>query len=403
MKLKNTLLVLFAFTCIVVSAQETNAPKFGKGLFNLVGQDSTWTMKIAARMQFLGTALFEDGESTKTNFLVRRARLKFDGFAFSPKLKYKLELGLSNRDIAGASQFTGYAPRYILDAVIKYNFAPGFELWFGQTKLPGNRERVISSGNLQQVDRSLLNSRFNIDRDLGIQLRHKSNLSDTFVMREIFSISQGEGRNITFGNLGGHQFTGRLEFLPLGEFKSKGDYSGSDLKREEKPKLAIGVTYDHNNNAVKNRSNQGSYMETENGFYETNINTLFVDAMFKYNGFSLMAEYADRSADEATYIINTGDDPNDPSDDETGAVQVGKGFNLQSGYLFKNNWEISGRYSNIKLDESITGKVPENQYTLGVSKFIVGHKLKIQTDVSLLDVNFANDVIMWRLQFDVHF
>lgn len=403
MKLKNTLLVLFAFTCIVVSAQETNAPKFGKGLFNLVGQDSTWTMKIAARMQFLGTALFEDGESTKTNFLVRRARLKFDGFAFSPKLKYKLELGLSNRDIAGASQFTGYAPRYILDAVIKYNFAPGFELWFGQTKLPGNRERVISSGNLQQVDRSLLNSRFNIDRDLGIQLRHKSNLSDTFVMREIFSISQGEGRNITFGNLGGHQFTGRLEFLPLGEFKSKGDYSGSDLKREEKPKLAIGVTYDHNNNAVKNRSNQGSYMETENGFYETNINTLFVDAMFKYNGFSLMAEYADRSADEATYIINTGDDPNDPSDDETGAVQVGKGFNLQSGYLFKNNWEISGRYSNIKLDESITGKVPENQYTLGVSKFIVGHKLKIQTDVSLLDVNFANDIIMWRLQFDVHF
>ena len=403
MKLKNTLLVLFAFTCIVVSAQETNAPKFGKGLFNLVGQDSTWTMKIAARMQFLGTALFEDGESTKTNFLVRRARLKFDGFAFSPKLKYKLELGLSNRDIAGASQFTGYAPRYILDAVIKYNFAPGFELWFGQTKLPGNRERVISSGNLQQVDRSLLNSRFNIDRDVGIQLRHKSNLSDTFVMREIFSISQGEGRNITFGNLGGHQFTGRLEFLPLGEFKSKGDYSGSDLKREEKPKLAIGVTYDHNNNAVKNRSNQGSYMETENGFYETNINTLFVDAMFKYNGFSLMAEYADRSADEATYIINTGDDPNDPSDDETGAVQVGKGFNLQSGYLFKNNWEISGRYSNIKLDESITGKVPENQYTLGVSKFIVGHKLKIQTDVSLLDVNFANDVIMWRLQFDVHF
>jgi len=403
MKLKNTLLVLFVFTCIVVSAQETNAPKFGKGLFNLVGQDSTWTMKIAARMQFLGTALFEDGESTKTNFLVRRARLKFDGFAFSPKLKYKLELGLSNRDIAGASQFTGYAPRYILDAVIKYNFAPGFELWFGQTKLPGNRERVISSGNLQQVDRSLLNSRFNIDRDLGIQLRHKSNLSDTFVMREIFSISQGEGRNITFGNLGGHQFTGRLEFLPLGEFKSKGDYSGSDLKREEKPKLAIGVTYDHNNNAVKNRSNQGSYMETENGFYETNINTLFVDAMFKYNGFSLMAEYADRSANEATYTINTGDDPNDPSDDETGAVQVGKGFNLQSGYLFKNNWEISGRYSNIKLDESITGKLPENQYTLGVSKFIVGHKLKIQTDVSLLDVNFANDVIMWRLQFDVHF
>jgi len=380
----------------LVMAQETNAPKFGNGLFNLVGQDSTWSMKIAARMQFLGTALFEDGESTKSNFLVRRARLKFDGFAFSPKLKYKLELGLSNRDIAGASQFTSNAPRYILDAVIKYNFAPGFELWFGQTKLPGNIERVISSGNLQQVDRSLLNSRFNIDRDLGIQLRHKSKLSDKFVMREIFSIAQGEGRNITSGNLGGHQYTGRLEFLPFGEFKSKGDYSGSDLKREEKPKLMLAVTYDHNNNAVKNRSNQGSYMETDNGFYETNINTLFIDLMFKHNGFSLMGEYADRDAGDPFAKNSDGTLTGD-------IVQVGKGFNLQSGYLFKNNWEISGRYSNIKLDEDITGKVPENQYTLGVSRFIVGHKLKIQTDVSLLDVNIANDIIMWRLQFDIHF
>ena len=180
MKLRLSLTLILMSLSFLVMAQETNAPKFGKGLFNLVGQDSTWTMKIAARMQFLGTALFEDGESTKSNFLVRRARLKFDGFAFSPKLKYKLELGLSNRDIAGASQFTSNAPRYILDAVIKYNFAPGFELWFGQTKLPGNIERVISSGNLQQVDRSLLNSRFNIDRDLGIQLRHKSKLSDKF-------------------------------------------------------------------------------------------------------------------------------------------------------------------------------------------------------------------------------
>ncbi len=107
---------------------------------------------------------------------------------------------------------------------------------------------------------------------MGIQLRHKSNLSDTFVMREILSVSQGEGRNITSGNLGGHQYTGRLEFLPLGEFKSNGDYSGSDLKREEKPKLLLAVTYDQNIDAVKNRSNQGSYMANDVGFYKTDIN-----------------------------------------------------------------------------------------------------------------------------------
>ncbi|NNF83372.1 MAG: porin, partial [Flavobacteriaceae bacterium] len=359
-------------------------------------KDSSWTMKLGARMQFLTTANFEDGQSPEHNMLIRRARIKMDGFAFSPKLKYKMELGLSNRDIGGANVFTNNGPKYILDAVIKYNFYENFVLWVGQTKLPGNRERVISSGNMQQVDRSLLNSRFNIDRDIGMQLRHHIDVADNFVIREIFSLAQGEGRNITSGNLGGHQYTGRIEILPMGNFISKGDYTASDLKREPNPKLAIGVTYDHNNNAVKNRSNQGSYMITDEGFYQTNINTFFVDAMFKYQGFSLMFEYADRDADDP--IAKNADGS------ETGTVvQVGQGVNFQGGYLFKNNWEVSGRYTNIKLDEAITGKMPETQYTLGLSKYIVGHKLKVQTDASLLQVDGREDQILYRLQVDLHF
>ncbi len=396
MKLKVTLVALSLFAISLVNAQEQKSPKFGKGLFNLVGKDSTWSMKVGTRMQFLAIANFEDGANPESNFLVRRARLKFDGFAFSTKLKYKMELGLSNRDISGASQFTSNAPRYILDAVIKYNFAPGFELWFGQTKLPGNRERVISSGNLQQVDRSLLNSRFNIDRDLGIQLRYKFKASDNFTIKPMLSIAQGEGRNVTSGNLGGHQFTGRVELLPLGNFTSKGDYSASDLKREEKPKLAIGITYDHNSNAVKNRSNQGSYMTNDVGFYETDINTLFIDFIFKHKGFSFMGEYADRDADDPFAKNSDGTLTGDE-------VQVGKGFNLQTGYLLDSNWEISGRYTDIKLDKTITGKDAESQYTLGVSRYIVGHKLKIQSDISLLQVDNSNDQIMYRLQFDIHF
>ncbi len=396
MRLKITLVAIFLFAINAINAQKSNAPKFGKGLFNLVGKDSTWTMKIGARMQFLAISNWEDNESNESNFLVRRARLKFDGYAFTPKLKYKLELGLSNRDISGASPFTSNAPRYILDAVMKWNFAPNFELWFGQTKLPGNRERVVSSGDLQQVDRSLLNSRFNIDRDLGIQLRHHFNLSDTFVVREMLSISQGEGRNITTGNLGGHQYTGRIELLPFGNFSSKGDYKGSDLKREKTPKLSLAATYDFNNNAVKNRSNQGSYMVTDTGFYETNINTLFIDAMFKYQGFSFMAEYADRDAKDPFAKNSDGSLTGDE-------VQVGKGLNLQTGYLLKSNWEISGRYTNIELDRAITGKNPENQYTLGLSRYFAGHKLKVQTDISHLEVENGNNELMWRLQFDIHF
>ncbi len=396
MKLKLTFTVLSVLTFMTVNAQSIESSTFGKGIFNIVGKDSTWSMKIAARMQFLATSTWPEGQKNESEFLVRRARLKFDGFAYSPKLEYKLELGLSNNDISGSSEFTSNAPRYILDAVVKWNFHENFELWFGQTKLPGNRERVISSGNMQLVDRSLLNRRFNIDRDLGLQLHHQFRLSEKFIAREIIAISQGEGRNITTGNLGGHQYTARLELLPFGNFESDGDYSGSDLKRETTPKLAIAATYDFNHNAVKTRSNQGSYMANDIGFYETNISTVFVDAMFKYQGFSFMAEYADRTADDPFAKNSDGTLTGD-------VVQVGNALNLQAGYLFKNDWEVSGRYTNIELNKTITGKDAENQYTLGVSKYIVGHKLKVQSDISYLEVANSNDQLMYRLQFDIHF
>ncbi len=396
MKIKVLLVMLWLFCISFSYAQDANSSKFGKGLFNLRGEDNSWSMKVGLRMQLLGTSTWEEGEKTETNFLTRRARLKFDGFAFSPKLSYKIELGLSNRDISGASEYTSNAPRYILDALLKWNFYKNFELWVGQGKLPGNRERIISSASLQQVDRSLLNSGFTIDRDFGFQLRHHFNLTDTFIVKEIFSVAQGEGRNVTTGNIGGYQYTGRLEFLPFGYFDGKGDYKGADLTREEKPKLAIGVSYDHNNNAVKTRSNQGSYMETDFGYFETNINTLFIDTMFKYKGFSFMAEYSDRTTDDAFAKNSDGSLTGD-------VVQVGNGLNLQTGYILKKDWEISGRFTNVELDKNITGKNEQSQYTLGLSKYIAGHNLKVQTDISHLEVDGGNNELMYRIQVELHF
>lgn len=390
---------MFIFASLSTNAQNTNAPKFGKGLFNLIGKDSTWSMKVGLRFQTLATSNWDaqNGLSNPaSSMMIRRSRLKFDGFAYSPKLKYKVELGLSNRDQSGASQYTSNAPRQILDAVLKWNFSGNFVLWFGQTKLPGNRERVISSANLQQVDRSLLNSRFTIDRDMGIQLRHHFNLTDTFLVKEIFSMAQGEGRNITKGNLGGHQYTTRVELFPFGDFASKGDYKGSDLKFEQKPKLSLGFAYDFNNNASKTRSNQGSYMTNDVGYFSTNISTLFMDAMFKYKGFSLMAEYADRKADDVFAKNADGTLTGD-------VVQVGNGLNLQSGYLLSKTVEVSARYTNISLDKVITGKGAENQYTLGLSKYISGHSLKVQTDLSYTDIGFKTNQLLYRIQVDIHF
>ncbi len=400
MKLKITLTALLMCAYISINAQEISDTKFGKGLINFVAKDSSFSIKFAPRFQVRSMSSWDhDGDqygSPEHNFIVRRSRLKFSGFAYSPKLKYKIELGLTNRDISGANQFNRNTPRIILDAVIMWNFAENFELWAGQTKLPGNVERVVSSGNLQLVDRSLLNSRFNIDRDLGIQLRHKTNLGGDFLMREKLSISQGEGRNVTEGNIGGLQYTGRLEFLPFGTFKSKGDYVQADLKREDAPKLMVGFTYNYNQDAVRERSGLGSYMFLSDGsLYETDITTIFADAMFKYKGFSFMGEYATRSAENEIAIDLDGTPTGD-------VVLTGNALNLQAGYLFKSNYEIAGRFTTVDYD-TVTGSLPQEQYTLGASKYIVGHKLKVQSDLSYTTVDGKDDNITFRIGFDIHF
>jgi phosphate-selective porin OprO/OprP len=390
------------------STQVELPTKFGKGI-QAYGKDSTFYMKFGMRFQNLFSnewAVDNENDGTgelidySSNFLIRRARFKFDGYAYTPKLKYKFEMGLSNRDNGGVASEFNNGPKFILDALIQYNFYKNFSIKVGQGKLPGNRERVISSGNLQFVDRSRVNSRFNIDRDFGITLMNHHTISGDFIMKEVFSLSQGEGRNITAGNLGGgFDYTFRAEFLPWGNFKSKGDYSGSDLEREPKPKLAIGVTYDINDNAVRERGQNGSFIfdevEMTRNYLGKTLQTIFIDAMFKYKGFSLMGEFADKQTSDGDPVVMN------ELEEEIGTFYTGHGLNLSVGYLMKNNWEIAARYTIINPDEVVAND--ETEYTVGLSRFIVGHKLKVQTDISYRDVTNSKNKLFWRVQVDLHF
>jgi len=402
MKIK--LLSCLFFTVVLINsifAQEISDTKFGKGVINFIAKDSSFSVKFAPRIQSRYQSQWdysgEDYDEAELNFLVRRARLKFGGFAFTPKLKYKIELGLSNRDLSGASVYNRNTPRYILDAVVMWNFHENFELWAGQTKLPGNIERVVSSANLQLIDRSILNSKFNIDRDMGVQLRHKIKLGGNWITREKFSVSQGEGRNITEGNIGGLQYTSRLELLPFGEFSSNGDYSQGDLKREKTIKAMFGFTYDINKNAVKNRSNMGSYMtRLDGGFFETDITTVFLDGVIKYYGFAITGEYANRNADTIEALEADGTT-------KTGAVVgAGSAFNFQGSYLFKNNVEMTIRYTKVDFQE-VTRLSDLKQITYGISKYVMGHSLKIQADLSFSQSNSTKDYLLFRTGFDLHF
>jgi phosphate-selective porin OprO/OprP len=137
-------------------------------------------------------------------------------------------------------------------------------------------------------------------------------------------------------------------------------------------------------------------MLNDTGFYSTNISTLLMDALYKHQGFSFMAAYANRNAAAALARNSDGSLTSD-------TAQVGAGLNLQTEYLVSKTVEVSAGYTSVTLDRNCTEKAAKNQYTLGVSKYIAGHKLKVQTDVSYTDIGFKTNQLLHRLQVDIHF
>lgn len=388
--------LLCSFSSFNVLAQGTTEASFGKGI-RFTPQDSSFSIKFSTRFQTLYRGDYSiDNNDYSDKLLIRRARLKFDGFVADPSLTYKIELGISNRDHGGGNiEEAGFTPRIILDAVAKWQVSKSWAIWFGQTKLPGNRERVISSQKMQFVDRSLLNATLNIDRDIGIQFWHTNAVGQRGILKKAISISMGEGRDIISSNAGGYDFTFRMDYLPFGAFTSKGDYFGADLAREKEPKLAFGVTYDYNIDAVRQRGQLGRYVKLSDGTQLHNtLSTLFLDAMFKYQGFSFMAEYGDKSA--AENIFATLDDGS------TIKYVTGSSLNVQSGYLFKNNYELALRYTTTKPNHSLySGLANQHMYTLGFSKYIVGHSLKLQSDISYWQIAERSDRMVFELQMEV--
>lgn len=367
--------------------------------------DSLFLMNIRFRMQNrvgMETENATDWEPAVIEARVRRLRLRFDGFVYNPRLTYVLQLSFSRGDID--YEDSGF-PNIIRDAMVIYNFDKHFALGIGQTKLPGNRQRVNSSGDLQLPDRSIVNSEFNIDRDFGIQTYYRNAIQGfNYVLRG--AVSSGDGRN--FNNAGtsstvssdlavnGLCYTGRIELLPFGEFTNNGDYFEGDLVREPKPRLSIGAGFSNNENAKRSGGQLGRYL------YESrDIETTMFDALYKHNGWAFAAEFIRRYANDPITR-----DPDDPTNEQH--VYAGHGQNYQGSYLFRSNYEIITRYSLVVPDPAIQLLEPQlEQYTLGATKYLRGHRVKLQTeftyakDTWLEGLPQDHDYFILRFQIEV--
>lgn len=327
-------------------------------------KDSLFLMNLRFRMQNragLNTFGGDDFGVEAYEMRVRRMRLRFDGFVGTKKLQYYIQLGFSKADMD--LENSGIA-QPLRDAIVYYFLTPNFYLGFGQSKLPGNRQRVTSSGNLQFADRSLANGFFNIDRDFGFFAYKTFIFKNQSVLQAKGVISTGDGRNATKTN-NGLAYTGRLEYLPFGAFKNVGDYSEGDLEFEPKPRLSVGVSYSANIKAVRTGGQLGPAL-----FEHRNIYTLIVDGVFKYQGWAVLGEFFSRDAnDPITY----------DGENEIRYVTVGNGFNLQVSRMLSRKSELAVRYSAVQPREDIISLQDRTEESIvGYSYYIRKHRIKIQ-------------------------
>lgn len=363
---------------------------FGKGL-GLTSPDSIFQLNIRFRMQNRATYFHEEGKEDEINAEVRRLRLRFDGYVGSPQFMYAIQLSFSPGDTGGGVE-EGENMQIIRDAVIFYQPNESWTFSFGQTKLPGNRQRMNSSGALQFTDRSINNSRFSIDRDFGFQAHNLNEFKDRFSYNFKTAITTGEGRNDTGNSDTGLAYTGKVELFPLGPFKNNGSFFEGDIIREEKPKLMVSGAYSYNNKATKTQGQLGDKL-----FEKRNMSALLLDTMLKYDGWAFMTAYMNRMSDNPITV-----NPDDNTD--ISFVYVGSGMDYQLSYLFANNFELLGRYSYQKMHKDVKTYAPnQNQYSFGVTKYIWEHAFKMQAEVTFdeLQYNDGSNKNNWYIRFQI--
>ncbi len=377
------------------AASESARYRPGKGL-EVKSKDGKFNLITRLRAQTLATFEKDKGSDAETGIMLRRARLQFLGTTFGKHNKFKTEFAVSPRDLrmteADGNVITRESP--LLSWFMEFDHVRDLTVRFGQYKIPFSRQRVISSGNQQMVDRSIANGEFNLDRDIGIDIRSKD-LFGLGMFRYYAGIYNGEGRSAYSNGDTNFMYLGRVEFLPLGLFK---DYSESDHQRLSKPGLSIGLGYAFAKNASGMKVNRSG---TPDDGGTTDFHNVVADVTFKYMGLSFASEFfyraADRNAGDAV------DEMGNPIAEE--AARKGYGWFAQAGYLIPNQkLEIAGRFGQVRGRGNDTSLGDGNEAGMALSYYFAQHPLKLQADAfQLWSGGFSDGNTRVRVQIQVAF
>jgi hypothetical protein len=303
----------------------------------------------------------------------------------------------------------------LFDAWVAYHPSEQLTISFGQKQtFVNNREMLFREDRLQFTERSLLSetlSRTGREFGLFVEGRYGNN----FGIAPMLAISSGDGRN-SFGadsrdtDFGGLKYGGRLDLYPLGYFTEGNDRYSSDLKREKTLKLVVGSAFSVNRGSTDavGEGHGNFLLYNKNGEVQLpNYRQLYIDLLAKYRGFSLLLEFGNASAAGLTENYT-----------DAAAVQLiapqqissllhlGNSINAQFGYVTPSGYSADLRFSNASPEfASYTNSLMQTTeaYSLGLTKYVKEHNLKIQTTFSYLNNAVTGNTQVAELMFQMAF
>ncbi len=368
----------------------------GKGL-TVSSDDGDFELTTSVRGQILGTYEIDRSEGLERlgGVEIRRARVSLQGHVFGAHNKFKMQLAVSPRDASMRDTSTGdpiVGTSPLLDWYMTFDYLKAATVVVGQYKVPYNRQRVVSSGALQMVDRSIVQSEFNLDRNVGFDVRSTSLLDGH--LHYYAGVYGGDGRNASGTSANDVLYLARVEVLPFGGFQ---DYVEADFERTG-PRLALGAAYAYHTNSPRDQGPLGS-APSDGG--TTTFHEAEGDFLLKMYGLSVTGEVFWRRGSRT---------PGDAVDPRTGVrlpiapARNGYGFFAQAGYLLpRTMFELSARYGELR-GTGTTSLRDRQELGVGTSYYFARHSLKLQADYFWLwsgDPSTRTDQV--RLQLEAGF
>ena len=364
--------------------------RYGNKGFEFNTRDNRFLLQIQSRFQFrFSTPEDQDPvnfdeftDEKNTQFRINRARIKLGGHAFQPWIKYDWEFELAQTNL--------------LNFRIKLEKWAWLSLQLGQWKIEYSRERIISSGEQQMVDRSVINRPFTIDRQQGVGVYGHLNGNGVADISYWAAVLTGTGMGLT-GNDDNHlMYFGRLQWNFLGDVL---EFEGSDLEIHETTSALIAVSAVTNRSPYTRFSQAGGgslegYEDGQPGQYRVNQGN--IETALMYKGFSLQSEVHWK---EIVDKLN-----NDNTD-------LLRGYYVQAGYFFHQSFdwwpkplELAAR--NAAYDPNVEADVTKKRETSVVLNwFFNGHKSKVSFETSYFVYNTESlertDEWRFRVQWDI--